>query len=343
MIKSLQGLRALGMIGIFLFHSGLLLKGTFPVTFFFILSGFVIYYSCSFKIVKFDIKDNIRWIGNRMKKLYPIHLITFIMSVIIRFNWILKFSIGTIVIKALLNLSLLQSLDKNQTFPFNGLSWFLSTTFILYVMAIPLILQIKKLNKIKPEYLILIILIIQNIVIFINNKQNYQLNLYTSPFFRVLDFSIGMLIAKSFIVHRNNKFDNKIFNNLEVGIVIAFFVMYVVSLFNDNIEYGLSFYSPVFIVGIYVFAFEKGNISKWLSQDIFQKIASFSFEFYMVHELILIVFRNIFVNFNIHWIIKCIVIAIPSFIISIILAILLNKYVTKNKFIFSINKDKKLA
>ena len=78
MIKSLQGLRALGMLGIFLFHSGLLLKGTFPVTFFFILSGFVIYYSYSSKIVKFDIKENIRWIGNRMKKLYPINLITWL-------------------------------------------------------------------------------------------------------------------------------------------------------------------------------------------------------------------------------------------------------------------------
>lgn len=38
MIKSLQGLRALAMLGIFLFHAGLLINGTFPVVFFFILS-----------------------------------------------------------------------------------------------------------------------------------------------------------------------------------------------------------------------------------------------------------------------------------------------------------------
>lgn len=37
MIKSLQGLNILGMLGIFLLHSGLLIKGTFIVTFFFIL------------------------------------------------------------------------------------------------------------------------------------------------------------------------------------------------------------------------------------------------------------------------------------------------------------------
>ena len=91
---------------------------------------------------------------------------------------------------------------------------------------------------------------------------------------------------------------------------------------------------------IFMFPFEKGNIYKWLSSHILQKIASFSFEFYMVHELILIVFRNVFINFNPHYVIKCIVIAIPSFIISIILAIILNKYITKNKFIFSIIRKK---
>lgn len=37
MIKSLQGLRVLAMVGIFLFYCGLLLKGAFPVTFFYII------------------------------------------------------------------------------------------------------------------------------------------------------------------------------------------------------------------------------------------------------------------------------------------------------------------
>ncbi|MDZ4992184.1 hypothetical protein GNF80_04245 [Clostridium perfringens] len=56
MIESLQGLRSLAMLGIFLFHSGLLLRGTFPVTFFFILSGFVLYYNYSNKINSVSIK-----------------------------------------------------------------------------------------------------------------------------------------------------------------------------------------------------------------------------------------------------------------------------------------------
>lgn len=65
MIYTLQGLRALAMLGIFLFHSGILLNGTFPVTFFFILSGFVTYYSKYINVDEMNIKECINWIINK--------------------------------------------------------------------------------------------------------------------------------------------------------------------------------------------------------------------------------------------------------------------------------------
>lgn len=75
MIYTLQGLRALAMLGIFLFHSGLLLNGTFPVTFFFILSGFVLYYSKYNRIENMNLKDRIKWEFNKIKPFYIIHII----------------------------------------------------------------------------------------------------------------------------------------------------------------------------------------------------------------------------------------------------------------------------
>lgn len=180
-----------------------------------------------------------------MKKLYPVHLITFIMSIALRWEWILKFEIIEIISKALRNLSLLQSLLKEQILPFNGLSWFLSTTFLLYIVAIPLIISIKKVNHINPYDLILSILILQKIVTFINNSQNYGLNLYTSPFFRVFDFMVGILIAKQFM----DESKYKLYNLYEFGIVIIFFIMYILTLFYKyKLEYGLSYYSPKFCI-----------------------------------------------------------------------------------------------
>lgn len=329
MIKSLQGLRALAMLGIFMFHAGLLIKGTFPVTFFFMLSGFVLYYSYSKKINEFKLRENIYWIKNRMKKLYPIHIITFIMSIFIRWEWIKKFDINELFIKVLLNITLLQSLSKQSIFIFNGLSWFLSTTFILYIIACPLILVIKNIRRIRVKYLIIVLLVIQNIIVIINIIYCYELNLYTSPFFRVFDFTLGMLVAKLFISTNKDNINSKKYSFYEFLAMIIFIFMYLLTLItNINFQYGLNYYSPLFIFLLYVFAMEKGMISKALSINILQKLAAFSFEFYMVHELILIFFRKVFFSLEYHWLVKNVIIAIPSFIISIILAIILNRYVT---------------
>lgn len=90
MIKSLNGLRALAMLGIFLFHSGLLLKGTFPVAFFFILSGFMTYYTLSKRNEIISFIDKANWFFNKVLKFYPIHLITFLMSILIRWDYVVR-------------------------------------------------------------------------------------------------------------------------------------------------------------------------------------------------------------------------------------------------------------
>lgn len=62
MIYELQGLRALAILGIFLFHSWLFPGGSLAVTFFFMLSGFVTYFSQYKKIDSINFKDTITWV-----------------------------------------------------------------------------------------------------------------------------------------------------------------------------------------------------------------------------------------------------------------------------------------
>lgn len=68
MIKSLQGLRVIAMVGIFLFHAGFIPNGIFPVTFFFILSGFVIYYKHNEQTDKRKISNGISYGIKKIKK-----------------------------------------------------------------------------------------------------------------------------------------------------------------------------------------------------------------------------------------------------------------------------------
>lgn len=323
MIKSIQGLRALAMLGIFLFHSGLLLNGTFPVTFFFILSGFVLYYS-RFDKVDMSFNEWLVWIFNKMKPLYIIHLVTFLLSIIIRWEWLTRLTVPQIIKRIVLDLFLIQSLFENDAFIFNGLAWYLSITFILYLIAIPLIRIIKKIPSEKLIIAIVLLLIIEYTLNVINISNMASVYLYSNPFYRVLDFTLGMLVSRMFIEKR---FSIIKYNFYEIVIVSIFLVMYLLSFI---IQTGCSYYSLLFIIALYVFAFGKGTISSILENSLLQSIAKISFEFYMIHELILIVFRRVFKGLNYHWLIKNIIICIPAFVVSLILAILMNKYITIN-------------
>ena len=103
--------------------------------------------------------------------------------------------------------------------------------------------------------------------------------------------------------------------------------MYLISFFIDT---RCSYYSALFIIALYVFSYEKGCISKILKCRILQNLAKVSFEFYMIHELILILFRRVFSNLNYNWLIKNIIICIPALIISLIISRLISKYITEN-------------
>ena len=318
--QSLQGLRALSTIGIFLFHSGFLLKGTFPVTLFFMLSGFMMYYT-KYNLNKY--KNYSEWIKKycikKVKQFYPLHIFTFIISLFVGKVLINKITIDTIL-SGLANLFLVQTFIEKYALTYNGLSWYLSVTFFLYFIGYFLIKYVNK-TKINTKLLIFCVLIFI-FVLNIYNRINGPIYLYTNPLYRILDFLLGILIAKLYMLDNFSCRNPTLWETL---IIILFIIQYVISVLFMN-EVGCGYYSLVFAVALLLFAYGKGAISKLLSIDLFDKIANYSFEFYMIHELVLRIFRNVFSNFNFYYPIQCLIIAVPSLIISIVLAVLLKKF-----------------
>lgn len=265
--------------------------------------------------------------------MYGVHFITFIMSIFIRWNWITKFSFNEVILMMVLDLMLIQSIFPKYSLIFNASSWYLSTIMFCYIFSNILI---KILDMIRKYNMKVILIIIWSFQCFVAGQvtfitKYYEWFLYISPFFRIIDFFLGMIVARMVLDRKAIKKRTTI---LEIGLIPIFLISYISSFYLPiQFTRGIC-YSPVFILVIYVISYEKGILSKFISNDIFMKLASISFEFYMVHELILISIRNFFSNFiNIewHWIIKDGIVAIPSFILSIIIAIILNKYVS-NKY-----------
>lgn len=333
MIQELQGLRVVSMVGIFLYHADIILKGNFFVTLFFIISGFVLYYSQKDKIVKLNLKENLKWVGEKYTYWLKINLFTFIMSIFIRWNWVVNLEIHEAIIRGILSIFLIQTLIPEYAMSYNVLTWFLSVLFLITLFTKPLIKLVNKINSLKKA--LIIVFLIQGFIVVFNSLSNLNIELYNNPFYRTFDILAGMIIAKMFIERDREKVQNE--TKKEYLIIIAWIVFYLASFLSDKIRIGLNYYSIIFYLVVYYFALGQGKISKFLGNKRFQKLANYSFEFYMVHELILILLKTNFqpymVNTNI--MISNIVIAILAGAISMILAIFLKKKLSR-KFIIQL-------
>lgn len=167
--------------------------------------------------------------------------------------------------------------------------------------------------------------IIITVIIALNTSNRFteSLYLYTNPIYRILDFFLGVLIAKSYL---KTSFVIKNANKCELLIVSSFIFMYIISLF---VKEDPGYYSILFTIALYVFAQGKGIISKILNHKAFETIAFYSFEFYMFHELALRFFRIVFTNYDTFYPIKLAVIALPALLISVILSVAYKYFKTK--------------
>lgn len=88
-IDTLQVVRGLAFVGVFLVHVGYkclsrMGLGRFGVSLFFVLSGFTMVYSYYGKnrITSVSLKDNLRFAAGKIRSLYPLHaLMTLAMSI----------------------------------------------------------------------------------------------------------------------------------------------------------------------------------------------------------------------------------------------------------------------
>ena len=249
------------------------------------------------------------YVRNKLQQFYPLHFITFLIACIVG-NMIHKINADTLI-GAVLNLMLINPFFPKYALIFNGLSWFLAATIFLYIVAYPMQRALNRINNPSvPAFLTILVILLLNLL----NRFGFHLYLYTNPVYRLLDFGLGMLVARMYV---DKKYPIRKSNRLELLLVTVFVVQYIVSLF---ISGDPGYFSILFAVSLYVFAVGEGCVSALLKSRILAKIACYSFEFYMIHELALRVFRKVFSE-SIFYPIRLILIAIPALVVSITFAV----------------------
>lgn len=254
----------------------------YGVELFFLISGFVMYYSYYGRIR--ESKINFKgFLFGRIKRLYPVMIVTVLASAAIQWLNIAIFSVPAVLdchdernsfFSFILSLLGLNSgwFINHDMYSINGPAWFISIIIICYVVFFALI-SLTKNDKLK-ENIGLFALIVLGVYLYLN-PQKLPL-LYGSCGRGYLNFFLGIVIAKSFEKIKNVK------EQAIAGIGAAFVLVLFMIMFKANnlgsldLSIVLGFNVPIFIL------FTTIPVFRWISDNkIVKFLGSISFSLYL--------------------------------------------------------------
>lgn len=335
-IKSFDGIRVFTTVAVFLYHTGLMpYIASEAVSVFFLLSGFLSYYTLQ-KSDNIGVgKGTITYIKKKFLAFFPVNFAGYLVfCLLFIYSCICGktiFDVKDFLIKSILNLGFMQTLFKDYSVILNEPSWYLSTLMICFLFAYIIYIFIKKCSSTKYLFCAWMGIII---LLWIINSASYfdGAYIYTNPLYRILEFICGNLIARIHVNIKVNDLELKvkkasIFEGILLGIiVIEWLIKFIFPEINENYAYSI-FPLSVFLL---IVSLGKGVISKFLSMPFLGRIAPYTLEFYILHET---VFRFMYETFRLNgnWFINGLLYSIFSFIVLIPMTYLLHIFVQKNK------------
>lgn len=206
MIKSLQSLRFVFIMLVVMSHiigKSFDFGGECGVSFFFLLSGFVLSYAYGGQVSAGTFQQR-RFLQKQLSKFYPLHVVTFFVMMMLDARLGRFFGWEQLVA----NLLLLQSWVPSDNFYFvaNGLSWFLSDLLFFYV-AFPFAFRLLTGQPLRRLLVGAAVVLALYAGLAVSIPEGF-INplLYAAPWTRLLDFSIGILLYRLYASEAGQSF-----------------------------------------------------------------------------------------------------------------------------------------
>lgn len=257
-------------------------EGYLGVSFFFILSGFILSFNYKDRFLKKETTFK-QFILARIFRIYPLHCLTFLYVFFLSSYG----NFGNLQFwqKSFSNLFLIQSFVpiKAYFFSFNGVSWSISNELFFYILFPSLLLFFSKFKKISLSLLLIPLAIIVT-------RQSENINhwvYYINPLFRVFDFFLGIVLYHLYVKFKDNSILKKQATFLEIAVIMLFVGFYYCKdLVHQDYRWSLYYWIPMALI-IFIFALQSGAISKFLSKQFCIWLGEISFAFYMIHQLVI--------------------------------------------------------
>lgn len=364
--KRLDGLnvvRALAFLLIFISHTSIpnsAFGGPAGVEIFFLLSGFLMFWNYVDRELDFSFRGRLQFAWHKVRKLYPLYLLTFFVGVILDvqlygLNGIIRLVLTAV--KSVLNLLLLQSWVPKASFyfSFNSVAWYLSVILFLYFMF-PRILR--RLNDYKRRksagVAIVCIVILQMVISFCVSLVCRHLSIseditkwftYINPVYRLGDFIIGcnlgyMFKTDSRVLSSDRSWHGWQYTCLEIASLL---LLILEGIFFNSIGSDLQdpcpqlwwiwslLFLPTSGLIIYIYSLGGGLISR-LNGSPVRNIVALSPYAFLMHQLVIRIVDSLDLKQYIQLRGYCYIEAAICLVITIVLCMLYRKLETHIKF-----------
>lgn len=294
-------------------------EGYIGVTFFFILSGFILSFSYTNRIKSNEISV-VDYMISRFARIYPLHILTLLFALPLVLYAVYKNNGSLLTL--IPNIFLVQSFIPSTEFFFSGNapSWSLSNEMFFYLLF-PFLLFRNSLFLITTSLVIVLFQVVVSKLGLSEGKQHYLI--YIFPVARLLDFMVGILLFRVYCHFKDKdiSINPDVFQLFSIVLLISAIAMkhYIPQAYRYDLYYIL----PMSLL-IFSFAYSEGKISSFLSTKIFIILGEASFSLYLIHKLVIkyISAVNSF-TFGFNGVVWDIVFSLLIIIISIVLSLIM--------------------
>lgn len=346
MIRNLQSLRFFFILLVFLSHASLLghsfdFGGECGVSFFFILSGFVLSVGYGDKIEQ-GAFSNRRFFCKQLFKSYPLHLLMLAIAFALDMRLGRTYGIGVLLSHVFLVQSWVPLDDYH--FVLNGVSWFLSDLVFFYAVVAWLYKKIMRCSLRSLTKAIVVVFGLWLVVTVASPGESVNAVLYTSPLLRAVDFALGIVIYRLYASPTTGKVLSWVRDRepwqatlLEAGAVLLLICGYFAyRCMPANLRCCGLFYLIIPLL-IYVFSVVdrgKGLITRLLHSRILQSLGSIGLEIYLLHLLVMRLFDSAMRSANAPMDNGSPVYVILCLVVVILVSYIMRKYFVKKTYYF---------
>lgn len=311
-LEKLDSLRALACLDVFAFHAYLVYWGAYSVTFFLMLSGFLMTYSGLGREDRYPttLPGCVKFAWKKIRKLYPLYFITLLLLVlrivILAPDDPDPAQVRVYARQFFSSIVLLQSwfFDKDMAFSLNAVGWYLSTSVFAYLLFPWVLRWVSKIKSAAAAlwgavgyflFMLLAAVLFPHVCALVTGRPLLDFDdmqycfCYFFPPFRSGEFIIGCFLGCAFSRMDRDALDTRKITGMELlgiaGLVSAqiVFCRYILP---GYLTCGM-IYIPCSALMLFSFALGRGRIAQLLDCKLTRLIAGYSVEIFLLHYTVI--------------------------------------------------------